>query len=153
SPASTSSPAPTGRGRSRLLPHIRSPVTTRSRCGRSIAKQPRTGQSRRNDRDLRLIFTCCPPALPLEGRVALTLRSLAGLTTAEIAKAFLVSEATMAKRLTRAKAKIAAARIPYRVPPAHLLSERTAGVLAVLYLMFNEGYSASSGTSLIRAGL
>jgi len=105
------------------------------------------------DDRLRLIFTCCHPALPLEGRVALTLRSLAGLTTAEIAKAFLVSEATMAKRLTRAKAKIAAARIPYRVPPAHLLSERTAGVLAVLYLMFNEGYSASSGTSLIRAGL
>jgi RNA polymerase sigma-70 factor (ECF subfamily) len=85
--------------------------------------------------------------------VALTLRSLAGLTTAEIARAFLVPEATMAKRLTRTKAKIAAAAIPYRVPPAHLLPERTAGVLAVLYLMFNEGHSASSGTELIRAGL
>ena len=105
------------------------------------------------DDRLRLIFTCCHPALPLEGRVALTLRSLAGLTTAEIARAFLVPEATMAKRLTRAKAKIAAAGIPYRVPPAHLLPERTAGVLAVLYLMFNEGHSASSGTELIRAGL
>jgi RNA polymerase sigma-70 factor (ECF subfamily) len=105
------------------------------------------------DDRLRLIFTCCHPALPLEGRVALTLRSLAGLTTAEIARAFLVPEATMAKRLTRTKAKIAAARIPYRVPPAHLLPERTAGVLAVLYLMFNEGYSASSGTELIRASL
>ncbi len=105
------------------------------------------------DDRLRLIFTCCHPALPLEGRVALTLRTLAGLTTAEIARAFLVPEATMAKRLTRAKAKIAGAGIPYRVPPAHLLPERTAGVLAVLYLMFNEGHSASSGTELIRAGL
>jgi RNA polymerase sigma-70 factor, ECF subfamily len=105
------------------------------------------------DDRLRLIFTCCHPALALEGRVALTLRSLAGLSTVEIAKAFVVSEATMAKRLTRAKAKIAAAGIPYRVPPSHLLPERTAGVLAVLYLMFNEGYSASSGAELIRAGL
>jgi RNA polymerase sigma-70 factor, ECF subfamily len=105
------------------------------------------------DDRLRLIFTCCHPALLLEGRVALTLRTLAGLTTAEIARAFLVPEATMAKRLTRAKAKIAAAGIPYRVPPAHLLPERTTGVLAVLYLMFNEGHSASSGTELIRAGL
>jgi RNA polymerase sigma-70 factor (ECF subfamily) len=105
------------------------------------------------DDRLRLIFTCCHPALPMEGRVALTLRSLAGLTTAEIARAFLVPEATMAKRLTRTKAKIAAAGIPYRVPPPHLLAERTAGVLAVLYLMFNEGYSASSGTELVRAGL
>jgi RNA polymerase sigma-70 factor (ECF subfamily) len=105
------------------------------------------------DDRLRLIFTCCHPALPLEGRVALTLRSLSGLTTAEIARAFLVPEATMAKRLTRTKAKIAAAGIPYRVPPAHLLAERTTGVLAVLYLMFNEGHSASSGTELIRAEL
>ena len=105
------------------------------------------------DDRLRLIFTCCHPALPLEGRVALTLRTLAGLSTAEIARAFLVPEATMAKRLTRTKAKIAAAGIPYRVPPAHLLPKRTAGVLAVLYLLFNEGHSASSGTELIRASL
>jgi RNA polymerase sigma-70 factor (ECF subfamily) len=105
------------------------------------------------DDRLRLIFTCCHPALSLEGRVALTLRSLAGLTTAEIARAFLVPEATMAKRLTRTKAKITAAGIPYRLPATHLLPERTAGVLAVLYLMFNEGYSASSGTDLIRASL
>jgi RNA polymerase sigma-70 factor (ECF subfamily) len=105
------------------------------------------------DDRLRLMFTCCHPALPLEGRVALTLRSLAGLSTAEIARAFLVPEATMAKRLTRAKAKIAGARIPYRVPPAHLLPERTGGVLAVLYLLFNEGYSASAGEQLIRAPL
>ena len=106
-----------------------------------------------DDDRLRLIFTCCHPALPLEGRVALTLRTLAGLTTVEIAKAFLVPEATMAKRLTRTKTKIAAAGIPYRVPPADLLPERTAGGLAVLYLLFNEGYAASSGTELIRAGL
>jgi RNA polymerase sigma-70 factor (ECF subfamily) len=96
------------------------------------------------DDRLRLIFTCCHPALPMEGRVALTLRSLGGLSTAEIARAFLVPEATVAKRLTRTKSKISAAGIPYRVPPAHLLPERTAGVLAVLYLMFNEGYSDAS---------
>jgi RNA polymerase sigma-70 factor (ECF subfamily) len=105
------------------------------------------------DDRLRLIFTCCHPALPMEGRVALTLRSLTGLTTGEIARAFLVPEATVAKRLTRTKSKISAAGIPYRVPPAHLLPERTVGVLAVLYLMFNEGYSASSGEELIRVGL
>ena len=105
------------------------------------------------DDRLRLIFTCCHPALALEARVALTLRSLGGLSTAEIARAFLVEEATMAKRLTRAKAKIAAARIPYRVPPPDLLPERTGGVLAVLYLMFNEGYLAAFGTDLIRADL
>jgi RNA polymerase sigma-70 factor (ECF subfamily) len=105
------------------------------------------------DHRLRLIFTCCHPALPLEGRVALTLRTLAGLTTAEIAHAFLVPEATMAKRLVRAKHKIAHARIPYRVPPAHLLPERTGGVLAVLYLLFNEGYAASTGSELMRVDL
>jgi RNA polymerase sigma-70 factor (ECF subfamily) len=105
------------------------------------------------DDRLRLIFTCCHPALPLDGRVALTLRTLAGLTTAEIARAFLVPEATMAKRLVRAKGKIAHARIPYRVPPAHLLPERTGGVLAVLYLLFNEGYKASEGPDLVRTDL
>jgi RNA polymerase sigma-70 factor, ECF subfamily len=105
------------------------------------------------DDRLRLMFTCCHPALPLEGRVALTLRTLAGLTTAEIARAFFVSEATMAKRLVRAKGKIAHARIPYRVPPAHLLPERTGGVLAVLYLLFNEGYKASAGRDLVRTDL
>jgi RNA polymerase sigma-70 factor, ECF subfamily len=105
------------------------------------------------DDRLRLMFTCCHPALSLEARVALTLRTLAGLTTAEIARAFLASEPTMAKRLVRAKQKIQNAGIPYRVPPAHLLPERTPGVLAVLYLLFNEGYSATAGADLVRQSL
>jgi RNA polymerase sigma-70 factor (ECF subfamily) len=105
------------------------------------------------DDRLRLIFTCCHPALAFEARVALTLRTLAGLTTAEIARAFLVPEATMAKRLVRAKQKIRNARIPYRVPPGHVLPERTAAVLGVLYLLFNEGYAASAGAGLVRANL
>jgi len=106
-----------------------------------------------SDDRLRLMFTCCHPALSLEARVALTLRTLAGLTTAEIARAFLASEPTMAKRLVRAKQKIQNAGIPYRVPPAHLLPERTPGVLGVLYLLFNEGYSATAGADLVRQNL
>ena len=105
------------------------------------------------DDRLRLIFTCCHPALAIEAQVALTLRTLVGLSTAEIARAFLVHEETMAKRLVRAKHKIRDARIPYRVPPAHQLPERTTAVLAVLFGLFNEGYSASRGDSVVRAEL
>jgi RNA polymerase sigma-70 factor (ECF subfamily) len=105
------------------------------------------------DDRLRLIFTCAHPALAFDARVALTLRTLAGLTTAEIARAFVVPEATMAQRLVRAKRKIRNAGIPYRVPPAELLPARVNSVLGVLYLLFNEGYAASEGTNLVRRNL
>jgi RNA polymerase sigma-70 factor (ECF subfamily) len=105
------------------------------------------------DDRLRLVFTCCHPALAPEARVALTLRMLGGLTVAEIARAFLVAETTMAQRITRAKAKIKAANIPYRVPEASDLSERLNGVLAVVYLVFNEGYLAGSGDDPMRVEL
>ena len=127
--------------RNRAIDRLRSAKAERFRLnGLSIEPEPSGSNDIEDDR-LRLIFTCCHPALPLAARVALTLRTVAGLSVAEIARAFLVSETTMAQRLVRARRKIDHAGIPYSVPPAELLEERLNGVLAVLYLAFNAGYS------------
>jgi RNA polymerase sigma-70 factor (ECF subfamily) len=147
--------------RNRALDRLRRDANGRSKLeevavhwGASDAARAGAEPSPIPDDRLRLIFTCCHPALAREAQVALTLRTLAGLTTAEIARAFLVPEATMAQRLVRAKRKMRHAGIPYRVPPAHLLPDRTVAVLAVIYLLFNEGYASSSpNTALVRTDL
>ncbi|HEY4393910.1 MAG TPA: RNA polymerase sigma factor [Polyangia bacterium] len=138
--------------RSALFEEKRAALEAQATAEREVAPADAEGDSVEDDR-LRLIFTCCHPALAVEAQVALTLRTLGGLETDEIARAFLLPPPTMAQRLVRAKTKIRAAGIPFRVPDPGELTERVDAVLAVIYLVFNEGYAASSGRELVRGDL
>ncbi len=158
-PADGAPPAPGGwiitTARNRAIDRLRREATrdARQEAAMQLLERDEPAEHDVNDDRLRLIFTCCHPALATEAQLALTLRLLGGLTTAEIAHAFLVPEPTMAQRIVRAKSKIRAAGIPYRVPEAGELPARLASVLGVVYLVFNEGYSASGGGELLRQEL